>query len=68
MNWEIFNIKLIPGNIDMSSELSVSIILLLYLGLLDLIVSIEHLSARIVTWKKLLRKIRYVFLVKKKKV
>ena len=44
-----------------------SIILLLYLGLLDLIVSIEHLSARIVTWKKLLRKIRYVFLVKKKK-
>ena len=58
-------------NTDMSLESSLlSIILLLYLGSLDLIISIENLSARIVTQhgeKKLLRKIRYVFLVKKKK-
>ena len=34
MKREIFIIKIMPGNIDMSLEPSISIVLLLYLGLL----------------------------------
>ena len=48
MNWEIFSIKLISGNIDISLEPSISIILLLYLDLLevkyDCILSVTNLS------------------------
>ena len=50
MNWEMFSIKLISGNIDVSLEPSISIILLWYLGLLevkwDYILSITNLSKR----------------------
>ena len=50
MNWEMFSIKLISGNIDVSLEPSISIILLWYQGLLevkwDYILSITNLSKR----------------------
>ena len=35
MNWEIFSIKLISGNIDISLDPSICIIFLSYLGLLE---------------------------------
>ena len=50
MNWEIFSIKLISGNIDIYLDPSICIIFLSYLGLLevkwDYILSIMNMSKR----------------------
>ena len=50
VNWKMFNIELLPGNIDMSLEPSIGKILLLYLDLLevklDCILSIANLLTR----------------------